>query len=167
MTADFTPAQPRPPTFQPNPALKALEVLAGDWEMELSNAAFLPSRSATVKGRVSFEWLQDGAYLLLRMGDKPPSPPQALWLIGRDEATPDYTVLYYDARRVSRRYAMSFADGVWKMWRQAPGFSQRYEGTLSRDRQTISARWEKSFDGNHWEHDFDVTYTRIGRAAAE
>jgi hypothetical protein len=31
---------------QPNPALEDLEFLNGEWEMEISNAAFLPDRSA-------------------------------------------------------------------------------------------------------------------------
>jgi len=143
-----------------NPALKHLEVLVGDWEMELSNASFLPRPSDTATGLVSFEWAQDGAFLLMRMGDKALGPPEALWLISRDESTPDYTVLYYDARGVSRVYEMSFTDGVWKMWREAPGFSQRFEGKFSDDANTVTASWEKSFDGTKWEHDFNVTYTR-------
>jgi len=143
-----------------NPALSELEVLVSDWVMELSNASFLASPSETVQGHVSFEWQQEGAFLVMRMGDKPPSPPAAVWLVGRDEAVPNYTVLYYDARQVARVYQMSFADGVWKMWREAPGFWQRYEGTVSTDGQTIAGRWEKSADGVTWEHDFDVTYTR-------
>jgi hypothetical protein len=149
------------PSFQPNPALKPLEVLVGKWEMEISNASFLPRSTDTIKGPVSFEWAQDGAFLLMRMGDEPPSPPAALWLISRDESTPNYTVLYYDSRSVSRVYQMSFSEGVWKMWRNAPGFCQRYEGTVGKDGKTISARWEKSSGGTRWEHDFDVTYTKV------
>jgi hypothetical protein len=159
MSDDSTHTEAQTPL--PNPALQALRFLAGDWEMELSNAPFLPSPSDTVKGRVSFAWVQDGAFLLMRMGDRPPGPPTALWLIGRDEAAPNYTVLYYDARSVSRIYAMSFSDRVWKMWREAPGFSQRYEGKVSTDGVTITAHWEKSTDGATWEHDFDVTYTKV------
>ncbi len=56
---------------------------------------------------------------------------------------------------------MNFSDGVWQMWREAPGFWQRYEGRLSNDGNTITARWEKSSDGAAWEHDFDVTYRKI------
>ncbi len=94
------------------------------------------------------------------MGNKPPGTPDAIWLIGRDDSTADYTVLYYDSRRVSRVYQMSFSDGVWKMWRESPDFWQRYEGKVSDDGKTITARWEKSKDGATWEHDFDITYTR-------
>ena len=147
---------------QHNPALNDLEALVGDWEMELSNAAFLPDPSDTAKGSASFAWAQDGAFLLMRsMGDGQPSPPAAVLMIGRDDAAADYTVLYYDSRGVSRVYAMSFADGVWKMWREATGFSQRFEGAISQDGATIAAHWEKSFDGATWEHDFDLTYTKV------
>ena len=162
MTQDNSTAQAYPQAPRPNPALQHLEVLVGEWQMELSNASFLPSPSETVKGAVSFEWAQDGAFLVLRMGDKPPSPPAALWLIGRDESNPNYTVLYYDARSVSRVYGMSFLNGAWKMWREAPGFWQRYEGTISQNGKTITSHWQKSSDGTTWEHDFDVTYTKIG-----
>jgi hypothetical protein len=137
-----------------NPALKQLAVLVGDWEMELSNASFLPNPSDTMKGAVSFAWMAKGAFLCMRMGSN------ALWLISRDEAEADYKVFYYDARKVSRIYEMTFSDRVWKMWRNSPTFSQRYEGKMSDDGQSITARWEKSDDGNLWEHDFNVTYTR-------
>lgn len=53
-----------------------------------------------------------------------------------------------------------FADGVWKLRRDSPGFSQRFEGHFSADQNTITAHWDKSTDGSHWEHDFDVEYTR-------
>ena len=144
-----------------NPALESLDVLAGDWIMVLSNATFLPSPSDAVKGNVSFEWVENGAFLAMRMGDKPLKSPDAIWLIGRDESSPEYQVLYFDSRGVSRLYRMIFSDGLWKMWRNAPGFSQRYEGTIGKNGNTIATRWEKSNDGITWEHDFDVTYTRV------
>ena len=98
---------------------------------------------------------------MMRMGDKPAGPPAAQWLISRDESAPNYSVFYYDSRSVSRVYDMSFSEGVWKMWRNAPGFCQRYEGIMSKNGKTITARWEKSADGAAWEHDFDVTDTKI------
>lgn len=142
-------------SYNPNPMLKDLEVLVGNWEMELSNAAFLPGPSTTVKGRISFEWVENNAFLVMRMGQN------ALWLINRDDSSADYKVFYYDTRSVSRIYEMSFSGNTWKIWRQSPNFSQRFEGKLSNDRNTIAAYWEKSSDGITWEHDFDVTYTRM------
>jgi len=150
-------------SLAPNPSLKQIELLVGDWEMELSNASFLPSSSDTVKGQASFEWLEGGAFLIMYMGNKPSETPDARWLISRDDSTSNYTVLYYDARKVSRVYEMSFSDDTWKIWRNSPGFSQRFEGEISDDGNLITAYWEKSSDGTTWEHDFDVTYTRVVR----
>lgn len=150
-----------PSTPEHNPALKALEGWVGDWEMKLSNASFLPNPSDTVTGRVTFDWVENRAFLAMYMGNKPPSMPDATWLISRDESTPNYIVLYYDNRNVSRVYEMNFSDGVWKMWRNSPDFSQRFEGKFSEDGNTITASWEKSTNGSTWEHDFDVTYTKV------
>jgi len=146
---------------KPNPALRALEILIGKWEMELSNASFLPNPSATVRSEVVFEWLEDGAFLTMRMGENPSKSQGAIWLINRDESNYDYKVFYYDDRNVSRIYEMSFADQVWTLWRGSPSFSQRFEGKINDDGNRILAKWEKSNDGQTWEHDFDVTYTRI------
>ena len=144
----------------PNPALTELEILVGNWKMELSNASFLPRSSDTMTGHVSFEWLENGAFLVMYMGNQPSGTPDAIWLISRDESTTNYLVLYYDARKVSRVYEMSFSNDIWKMWRRSPDFSQRFEGKVSEDGSTITAQWEKSGDGSSWEHDFDVTYTK-------
>jgi hypothetical protein len=50
------------------------------------------------------------------------------------------------------------------MWREAPGFWQRYEGAVSQNGKTITAHWEKSSDGARWEHDFEVLYTKLSQA---
>ncbi len=144
-----------------NPSLESLALLAGQWDMELSNAAFLPSPSATVHFQISIDWIEEGAFLLIRMGDRRADQAWALWLIGRDETRPGYQVLYYDTRKASRIYEMSFAGGIWKMWREAAGLSQRFEGQVSPGGNSIRADWEKSTDGKTWEHDFSVTYRRV------
>lgn len=146
---------------KPSPVLEGLERLVGEWDMEISNARFLPNPSDTVNGHASFEWLEDRGFFVIRMGGKLRSVPEAVWLIGRDESSQNYPVLYYDSRRVSRVYEMSFSEGVWKMWRESPTFWQRYEGKVSSDGNIITAHWEKSSDGAKWEHDFDITYTRV------
>ena len=40
-------------------------------------------------------------------------------------------------------------------------FSQRFTGTLSEDGNTIAGAWEICHDGKTWEHDFDLTYTKV------
>ena len=137
----------------PNPALTQLEVLVGDWEVEVPQ---FPGQ----RGLATFEWLEDGAYLCFH-SDAPDPAPSATLVIGRDEAAEIYTVLHYDSRGVSRVYQMTFGEGVWKIWREAPGFWQRFSGTLSDDGSSIQAAWEKSSDGSAWEHDFDLIYTKV------
>jgi hypothetical protein len=91
-----------------NPALAALQFLAGSWDMELSEASFLPDPEAKVGGSVTVEWIEQGAALVMRMGDA--AAPMATWIIGRDDCDPDYHVLYADDRGVSRVYRMSLGD---------------------------------------------------------
>ena len=142
----------------PNPALSDLEPLVGEWRVEI---AFPADPETPVRSSVSFEWLEGGAFLVMRAGVEWSGPSGSVAVIGRDEKTETYSMLYFDARGVSRIYEMSFGDGVWRQWRSAPGFSQRFTGTLSDDCSTIAARWEKSSDDSHWDHDFDLTYTRV------
>jgi hypothetical protein len=129
--------------------------------MELSNASFLPEPNAIIRGSVTFEWAEGGDFLVVRQGAKGDGMPWATWMIGRDQDATDYTALYFDDRRVSRVYCMSFARSVWKMWRNAPKLSQTFVGMLSESKTTIKANWAKSLDGKKWEHDFDITYRRI------
>ena len=140
-------------TMPPNPALEALDALVGEWTAEVP-------QFGDAQGRVTIDRSEGGAFLRIR--SEPPAPaPAAVQLVGPDDSSELYTVLYYDTRGVSRVYRMTFDGGVWKMWRDAPGFDQRFTGTVSADGRTIQAAWEKSFDNQTWEHDFDITYTKV------
>jgi hypothetical protein len=142
-----------------NPALADVQFLAGAWDMELSEASFLPDRDAKVYGSVTIEWIEQGAALAMRMGDA--ATPTATWIIGRDDGEPDYYILYADDRGVSRVYRMSFNDGTWRMWRDTPGFSQRFSAEVAPGQAEITGSWQKSVDGGTaWEHDFQVRYRR-------
>jgi hypothetical protein len=144
-----------------NPALADLRFLAGSWDVELSQASFLPDPHAKVSGSVIFEWIEQGAALVMRMGDA--ATPMATWIIGRDDSEPGYHVLYADDRGVSRVYRMSLTDGTWRMWRDTPEFSQRFQAEVAPGRAEINGSWQKSVDGGTtWEHDFTVRYRRVG-----
>ena len=143
-----------------NPALSPLQLLAGAWDMELSGAAFLPDPDASVHGPVTFEWIEQGAALVMRMGGG--ETPTATWIIGRDESESDYCVLYTDDRGVSRVYRMSFSDRTWRMWRDTPEFAQRFDAEVSPSQAEITGSWQKSADGGkRWEHDFMVHHSRL------
>ncbi len=119
-------------------------------------------RELKLRGKAVFAWQEGKAFLVQRSSFAPSElPPAATMIIGRDETLGNYSMLYHDSRDVSRVLAMSLDKGVWKLWRNSPGFSQRFKGTFSQDGHTIRGRWEKSFDGLNWERDFDLTYTKI------
>ncbi|MQY28048.1 hypothetical protein [Nocardia aurantia] len=54
---------------------------------------------------------------------------------------------------------MNVEDGVWRLWRTEPGFSQRFTGYLA-DCSRIAGLWERSADGERWELDFELAYHR-------
>lgn len=143
-----------------NPVLVPLNVLVGEWDMRAS----FGDRTLGV-GRTVFSWLEEGAFLVQHSEVEQADFPTATLLIGRDDSDETYCMLYFDSRGVSRVYQMSLSeDGVWKMWRDAPGFFQRFTGNISEDGKTITARWERSSNGVFWEHDFDLTYTKVEQA---
>src|SRR5258708_4088024 len=115
----------------------------------------------TLHGRASFEWIEGGAYLIWRQEIDHPSFPKGMAIFGSDDATNEYFMLYFDSRGVSRKQEMSFKNNVWKLWRNAPGFSQRYTYTIKDDGYTIISKGELSKDGLTWEKDLDLTYTRV------
>ena len=147
--------------FRSNPALDQLAPFIGEWTIEITNMSFDQDRSAVIRGHSSFDWLGGGAFLRQQSEIANPDFPRSTAVIGPDEGAETYRMLYYDSRGVSRIYRMSLSGGIWTLWRDFPGFSQRYQGTFSEDGRTITAYWERSTDGSTWEHDFDLTYTKV------
>lgn len=148
----------------PAPALKRLEVLVGEWTAEIVHPKVRPN---PIRGRRRFEWLtksNKGTSGFLVQYDEVEHPdfPNSVTLIGVDADAPDelFTYHFFDTRGVERLYKMSLRDGVWKFWRDEPGFSQRFTGNFSAGGNTITASIEMSRDGVQWEHDFDWTFTR-------
>jgi hypothetical protein len=143
--------------MKPVPALKPLAHLAGKWDTVLrwsEETHKLVGGPGEVAGEARFAWLEGGRFLHYRFG---PSD----WIIGRDESSPEYSILYSDDRGVSRVYRMTLGRGVWRIWRNAPGFYQRFEGRFADKDNTIHAHWERSTRGRSWIHDFDLTFRKI------
>lgn len=144
---------------RPNPALAPMGVLVGTWRT-VGAHPLVPG--TTFHGRTSFEWLEGGAFLVMRSEIDEPGIPSGIAIFGTDDASGACSMLYFDERGVSRRYETTFRDGEWRWWRDAPGLSQRFAGSVAPDGQTITARGELSRDGEHWEPDLALTYTRVG-----
>jgi hypothetical protein len=152
----------------PHLGLRALEPLVGDWDVQP-----VVQGNPIGTGRTRVEWTESGALLIQHSDADVPadaprgwianSPMPATCIIGLDDASGVFTMLYADSRSVSRVYQMTLADGRWTIWRDAPGFFQRYTATISEDGRTISGAWEQSPEGQTWSHDFDLNYLRRER----
>jgi hypothetical protein len=149
-------------SFKSNPALEALAPLIGEWNIEITSMSFHPDPSAVVRGQSSFGWLEAGAFLVQHSQISDSDFPRSTAVIGPDDEAAIYRMLYYDDRGVSRIYRMTFSGGIWTLWRDSPGFHQRFHGTFSEEGRVITAYWEKSTDGSNWDKDFDLTYTKVG-----
>lgn len=149
-------------------AVAPLAPLVGTWRMR-AEVGGVP----VMAGVTTFSWAPGGTHLLQRADAVPAedvTPPPA-WVanspmpttsvIGVDDGTGEFTTLYADARGVRRVYATRLRDRVWTMRRDVPGFAQRYTGRLSGDGDTITGYWELCRDGQRWDRDFDIVFTRV------
>jgi hypothetical protein len=139
-----------------SPSMARLLPLVGAWNVTIrwsEEAHKLAGGPPEVTTKADISWLDSGGVLHYRIG---PSH----WLIGQDGPDDDYIVLYTDERRVSRVYRMSFGRGVWRIWRDAPEFRQRFEGRLQQGGRRIVARWDKAEGKKPWALDFDMIFNR-------
>jgi hypothetical protein len=106
--------------------------------------------------------LEGRTFLIERWRVDLPEAPDGIAIIGAGDEPETFRQHYFDSRGVQRIYEMTLADGVWKLWRDAPDpFPQRFTGTFNDDGKTIAGRWEKAEDGSNWETDFDFTYRKV------
>jgi len=143
------------PNSTPSPDLKPLNALVGTWTIEATHPAF---PDTVVPGYASFDWLEGEHFLIQRSRADHPDFPDGIAIIGA--SSDGLAMHYFDSRGVQRVYEVSMSEGVLKIWRDAPGFSQRYTGTLSDDGDTIAGLWELSRDGSTWNDDLEITYRR-------
>jgi hypothetical protein len=145
--------------------MKDLEPFVGEWNLE-ARFEHLEMPEGDSGARVVFEWLTGGQFLVERWEIPIPEAPDGIAIIGAD---PDdeggYLQHYFDSRGVARVYKMRFDGRVWTLSREAPDFSpldfkQRFSGTFSDDGRQIDCTWEICEDGETWEKDFDLTYTK-------
>jgi hypothetical protein len=148
-----------------NPRLTRLDLLVGEWELTASSGERVMSTS-----RSKFQWLGDRGLLVQR--NDPPSYLAPEWadaaprwvdaVIGLDDYSDTFTMLYTDSRGVCRTYRMHLDASRWTLEsRPGPDFFQRFQGVFNDDRTVIDGRWDASDDGKNWSTDFDVTYRRM------
>ena len=85
----------------PNPALKKLNFLVGEWKT-VGTHPLVPD--TIFHGHTSFDWLEGGAFLIMHSEIDEPQIPSGIAIFGSDDSNKEFYMLYFDERHVSRKY---------------------------------------------------------------
>ena len=107
---------------------------------------------------MTYEWLEGEQFLIQRSSTNHPDFPDSISVIGFADG--ELTAHYFDSRGVFRIYRVAMAGDTLRMWRDAPGFSQRLEAKLSNNGATLAGVWQLSRDDETWDDDLAITFTR-------
>lgn len=141
-------------TTERDPALAPFDALIGTWDTEATHPQF----DGVVPGSMTFEWLNGGRFLIQRAESAHELFPDSVGVIGAPEEGDGLVLEYFDQRGVRRTYGVALEAGVLRMWRDHPGFDQRYAATLHPDH--FDGLWQLATTPGAWEDDLRVTYTR-------
>ena len=139
-----------------DPALEPFDALIGTWDTEATHPEF----EAVVPGTITFEWLEGGHFLVQRTRNDHELFPDAICVIGAPEDGDGLVMEYFDSRGVRRTYGVSIEGGVLRMWRDHPGFAQRYSATLAPEE--FEGHFQLARAPGDWQDDLRVTYRRSG-----
>lgn len=132
--------------------LDPFEPLIGTWATEATH----PLVDVVVPGRIAFEWLEGGRFLLQRSRNEHELFPDSVSVIGAPEFGAGLVMEYFDSRGVRRTYGISLEDGVLRMWRDYPGFAQRFSAALAPD--AFQGQWQVAKTPGDWQDDLKVSY---------
>jgi hypothetical protein len=135
-------------------ALEPFDALIGTWDTEATH----PMIDAVVPGGITYEWLEGGHFLIQRSRNEHELFPDAISVIGAPEAGDGLVLEYFDSRGVRRTYGVSLEDGVLRMWRDHPGFDQRFSATPAPD--SFEGQWQVAETPSDWRDDLKVIYRR-------
>ena len=151
MSDDDTDAQDyrRPP--EPNPDLKSLDRLVGTWEM-----------SGGVQGRVTFEWMEGGFFLIQRVDlEHDGRRIKGIEIIGHErpfgaEPSEEIKSRFYSSTGDTLDYVYELVGDTLTIWAGEKGSPAYARGTFSEDGNTGSGEWVYPGGG------YRFTMTRVG-----
>jgi hypothetical protein len=134
--------------------LEPFDALVGTWTTEATH----PMVDEIVPGSITFEWLEGGRFLIQHSRNEHALFPDAICVIGPPEAGDGLVMEYFDSRGVRRTYGVSLDAGVLRMWRDHPGFDQRFSATLGP--HTFEGQWQVAETPDDFQDDLKVRYRR-------
>ena len=139
------------PTREPSPELRALDRLVGTWEL-----------SGEVRGRVTYEWMEGGFFLIQRVNllQEDGTESTGMEVIGHErglgaEPSADVKSRFYGDSGDTLDYTYELEGETLTIWfgdRDSPAY---YRGEFSNDGDTLAGRW-------HWPGGgYEATSTRV------
>lgn len=135
-------------------ALEPFEALIGTWVTEATHPMF----DGGVSGRTTFEWLEGGHFIVERSHNDHEAFPDSIAVIGAAETDEGLVMEYFDSRGVRRTYGVSVEGGLLRIWRDHPGFDQRFSAALGQD--SFEGLWQLARTPGDWQEDLKVIYRR-------
>ena len=139
---------------QRDPALEPFDVLIGTWATEATH----PAVDGVATGTLTLEWLEGGRFVVQRSRNDHELFPDAICVIGAREHGDGLGMEYFDSRGVRRTYGIALEDGVLRMWRDHPGFNQRYAATVGHD--GFAGLWQVATTPGDWQDDVRLSHRR-------
>ncbi len=133
-------------------------MLVGNWKT-VGKHPYLPGEE--LHGSATFEWIEGGAFIKMTTSVDHPQIPDGISLFGSDDDGRRLSMLYFDERKVSRIYEVSFENNTLIWWRDDPKFSQRFAVTIEGDGRTMRGKGGMRRDSKRWEDDLSLVYTRV------
>jgi hypothetical protein len=137
-----------------DPALEPFDALIGSWATEANHRLV----EGIVTGTVTYEWLEGGHFLIQRSHTDHELFPDGISVIGAPETGDGLVMEYFDSRGVRRTYNISLQDGVLCIWRDHPGFDQRFSAKV--DDEVFEGVFQLAETPGEWQDDMKVTYRR-------
>ncbi len=145
----------------PNPALKPLEFMLGEWRTTGSHPAMA---GKVLNGRTSFRWHEGGAFLMMRTQVDEPEFPNGVAIIGSDDVAGTFAMTYFDERGISRHYEVTVGDRTVTWRRDDPKLSQSNTITAEDDGNTLVGKGRMSQNGGAWGDDLSQVFHREARS---
>lgn len=125
----------------PNPDLKGLERLIGEWQVSD------PSGNGAISGKIRYEWMEGGFFLLqyvdLQHGD---NHIKGLEIIGHEQTfdappSPEIKSRFYDSQGNTLDYIYEIEGDTLIIWGGMKGSPAYYRGQFSEDGNANTGGW--------------------------
>ena len=159
MTDDSTLDQSQDQPVEPNPALRALDVLVGTWQISGRESG----PAGEIHGQSRYEWMEGGFYLVQHVDmDHVGHHIKGIEYIGHDPAADNLRSYFFGTEApgpfggVALEYVYEVTDETLTIWGGEVGSPASYKGRFVNGRDTVAGAWEWPGGG------YEATMARVG-----